>query len=269
MLDKISDRELSQAYLGTLEGPQLPKEPCPSAEELWMACTLDLDQERRKEIIDHCVTCKVCAQAMRATRELVVLSEQEMALQGNKVGVEPSENDQAELSVIELGAFQAREASQAHRGDRKNDGTQETGKLIRSSRWNKKWRGFAGGSAGLAVAAGLAFMVTTKPERSESSAWRGQDDSSSASQAQSEGFSYKDGVFSWPSPPDVDYFEVQITNATGQAVCRQVVRQSSYRLDAERCPGLSAVGSFFWKVRTVLKDGAVRDSEFFAVLSRE
>lgn len=264
MLDQISDTELSQAYLGTLAGPQLPKEPCPSAEELWMACTLELDQERRKEIIDHCVSCKVCAQAMMATRELVILSEQETALQGNSVEAEASEKSQAELSVIELGAFQERADSQSHCGDRTNDGTEETGKLIRSSRWNKKWRGFAAGSAGLAVAAGLAFMVTTKPERSEGSAWRGQDEAS-ASRVQSEAFSYNDGVFSWPSSPGVDYFEVQITNATGQAVCRQAVRKSRYRLDAERCPGFTAVGSFFWKVRTVLKDGAVRDSEFFAV----
>lgn len=259
MLNHIDQAQLAQVFSQEFS-TDLPGEDCPSAEELWMACTLELDLEARQKIIDHCIVCPHCAQEMRITREMV--SEHNELMVGapaNSVNIQVPA-----LSLAEMGqAAQLRIVPDASAEPANDQAQTAQSKVVSLGSWRSKLNKVTAGSGVLAVAAALAFIVVKKggadPE-SSGGAWRGQD-----SQGQGENHRFSQNTFSWPAQADVEHYELEIKSAKGSKFkCVQTVPTNQLTFDPSHCPELSISQPFFWRVRAVTKQGQGEFSRYFA-----
>lgn len=270
MLDQVSDQELSQAFLGTLLESPAKHEVYPTPDELWMFCTLELDIDRRKEIIDQCMRCKTSAQMLSATRELVRACGQELA----QADEAPDEEDGVNLSSlkafnlanVEFASNSTSEVPLRHNGEQHGPSPENV--VIGPSRWWTKLRGYTAGATALAVAAGLAFFVTKSNQESKDKAWRGPDDSTARPLVEQH-YLYENGVFSWPAESNLKRTELEITRPSGESICTLNLQTNRYRVNAQDCPGFSLTEPFFWRIKTVTVDGIERETPFHAVTNEK
>lgn len=258
MLRKIDESQLAQAFSEDLSS-DLPGEDCPSAEQLWQTCTLELDLETRQAIIDHCISCPHCAQEMRITREMVA--------EHNELLVGESANSVGEgvamLSMVESGAASPLRIVQDAPAEPANDLAQDgQSKIVSLGTWRRRLNKVTAGCGVLAIAAALAFFVSKKSESGPSQgAWRGQD-----AQSQTGPYRFSKGIFSWPAMADAEQYELEIMGAKGsRPKCIQTLSTNSFALDPAHCPELRPSEPFFWRVRAVSKQGEGTFSRYFAV----
>lgn len=264
MLRNIEESQLARAFSQDFSA-DLPGEDCPSAEELWMACTLELDLEARTKIIDHCISCAHCAQEMRMTREMV--AEHNELLLGAPANSLPVE--EPKLSLAEQGASIPLRIVEAEPAEPANQGAQEEqDNLVSLGAWRRNLNKVTAACGVLAAAAAVAFIVVKErnpgTERS-AGAWRGQD-------AHGEAINHRflGNTFSWPAVADVEHYELEIkgTGQNSDNKCVQTVQSNRFVFDPSLCPGLSVKRPFFWRVRPVTKQGHGEFSRFFSVKVR-
>lgn len=260
MLRNIQESQLARAFSQDFID-DLPGADCPSAEELWLACTLELDVKTRVKIIDHCISCPHCAQELRLTREMVA-EHNELLLGAPANSTHP---DLPRIRLADSGASAPlRVVGEASADLAEQEAQEEQSSPISLSGWRRNLNKVAAGCGVLAAAAALAFIVVKDREpRSESGgAWRGQEQ-----QTQEASYRFSGKAFSWPAESKVEQYEVEIKSAArgAGAKCVQTVPSNRLTVEALRCPGLSLTQPFFWRVRPITKQGQGQFSRFFAV----
>lgn len=296
MLGKIEESQLASVFSQDFSA-DLPGEDCPTAEQLWLTCTLELEVEAREAIIDHCIKCPHCAQELRMTREMVAeYNELLVAASANSV----DETGMPRLSLAENGGLRPLRIVQDDPAEPANDeafGSRE--ELISLGGWRRKLNKITAAGGVLAVAAALAFIVVKKGssgpgngadegarrDKQGANAWRGQDKPSSnalrgegkegahrrgseAKQSQDKQYRFTKNTLSWPATANAQKYELEIKGKGKPGKCFQTVSSNSLVFDASLCPGLDLSKPFFWRVRAVTKQGQRDFSRFFAVTER-
>lgn len=267
MLGSLDEATMQQAFIGVLSETKAAS-ACPSADELWLTCTAELDLERRLEVIDHCHVCAVCAHAMSATRQMVQGLGEELDLirrqeeQGSAARVHGPR-----LSLVEGGHLPVESRGLDHipgdRNSRSADQARLKTSVVNLAAWRDKLRPLGLGFGAAAVAA-LAVIVVMQPRDADSirgiDVRRGGENVSGSGQ-----FEYANRTFSWPSQEHAERFELEIKNPSSSATCYRVATTNSLVVNPEDCPATSLSELFVWRVRPVGKDGPGTFSSYQSV----
>lgn len=256
MLTNIDESQLASAFSQDFSH-DLPGQDCPSAEELWMACTLELDVKARERIIDHCIVCPHCAQEMRLTREMVA-EHNELMVAAPANSLSPAV---AKLCLAESDPVASLRVVSEAPAEPANDLAQQAqSKVVSLGAWRSKLGKLTAAGGVLAVAAALALIVVKQdksPKRGPG-AWRGDD---AQSQGGNHRFSKK--TFSWPAQAGVERYDLEI-QARG-SVCEQTVATNSFVFEPSACPEIDISRPFFWRVRPLTEQGQGKYSRYFSV----
>lgn len=266
LVEQINESHLGQAFCQDA-GSGSPGADCPSADELWKTCTLELGLQARTRIVDHCIHCAHCAQGLRVTREMV---EEYNAMLEEGPANTPS-FEVPRLSLAERGAPSPLRIVPDEPGGSANQDAQASEKTpVSLGDWRRHLNKITAGCGVVAAAAALAVIVfhetgpgAERGNERDSGAWRGRD-----KQSQGLGYQYAGGSFSWPQHSQALHYELEIKRVSGSSVeCVQVVPRNNFVLEPSLCPGISMTGPFFWRVRPVTKEGPGEYSRYFAAKS--
>lgn len=237
-------------------GASLPPkaEECPRADELWAAVSRELEYPQRLRVLDHCARCPSCAQDLACTRELWAQSQ--MAEQS--LG-EPQ--PRLRLSLVEQGEAEPEASPQppTTRADEKL-------RSLCEHRARRKGRLWAGGLGTLAVAAlALLYLRRAEPENPSQGAavrYRGESqDIGARSERARDSYRFRGGEFRWPADRRAKSYQVVIVDDRFQSVCTsRPVHTNRLRLVDGECSEARLDEAFYWRVRSTLQDGTLRDS---------
>lgn len=257
MLRNINESQLASAFSQDFSH-DLPGEDCPSAEELWMACTLELDLEARQRIIDHCIECPHCAQELRLTREMVT-EHNEFMVGAPANTLSPAV---AKLCLAESDPVASLRIVSEAPAEPANDLAQQAqgSKVVSLGAWRSKLSKLTAAGGVLAVAAALALIVVKQDESPKRSVgpWRGDD---AQSQGGNHRFSKK--TFSWPAQTGVERYELELH--AGGSKCVQTVATNQFAFEPSACPNIDISRPFFWRVRPLSEQGQGKFSRYFSV----